>query len=218
MSKILKRLFSPIVFLNLGGMALVIGGLLVGLWFWMEYFTHHGEGVDVPNVKTMMYSDACYTLSDLGLIAVVLDSAYNKDLPAGCVLEQTPGSGSRVKEGREIYLTINNRFVPTLPVPDIADNCSLREAEAKLKALGFKLGPTEYVPGDRDWVLDLKARGVSVSRGDRVPIDVPIVLVVGNNEVEFGEEAPVYDSWTDTKEDQTDPSDASSKEEDPLFP
>lgn len=196
-----KRILLVLLY-NLLAALLLLGVLFVGLKFWMGSFTHHGEGVDVPDVRNMMFSDASYTLGELRLVPVVVDSAYNKELPAGCILEQTPGVGCRVKEGREIYLTVNNKQVPTLPVPDLADNSSLREAEAKLRALGFKLGPTEYVPGDRDWVMAVKSQGVEVQAGDRVPIDVPIVLVVGNNSSEAGtDDSYEYDSWGSEKED-----------------
>ena len=65
-------------------------------------------------------------------------------------------------------------------MPDIADNSSLREAQAKLKAMGFKLGPVEYIPGDKDWVYAVKCRGRFVYSGEQVPTDVPLILQVGN--------------------------------------
>lgn len=169
------------LFWNLCAMALVGAAVLIGAWFWMAGFTHHGKSVTVPNVKHMMFSDASYTLGELELVPVVQDSAYDKTLPVGCVLDQLPAPGARVKSERQIFLTINQSAAPSVPLPDIADNCSLREAEARIKALGLKLGATEFVPGDRDWVLAVKCRGVEVHTGDRIPIDVPVVLVVGNN-------------------------------------
>lgn len=192
-----KKLISPIIYWNIIAMAVVTTILVTALWQWMKYYSHHGEGVDVPNVKGMMLSDAQYALGKADLVTVVTDSSYNRSLPAGTVLEQTPGNGSRVKAGREIYLTVNAQNVPTLPIPDIADNCSLREAEAKLKALGFKLGPVEYVEGDKDWVLAVKSRGKTIYAGERVEIDVPIVLVVGNNEMEMGDNDDNYEIWSD---------------------
>lgn len=158
--------------------------LAVAAWFAMAIYTRHGESVNVPNVTNMIFDDARYALENAGLKAVVVDSSYNRNLPAGSVLDQIPASGNKVKEGREIYLTVNQGQTPTLIIPDIADNSSFREAESSLKALGFKLGPIEYVEGDKDWVLAVKCRGQYVVAGDRVPIDAPIVLVVGNNEIE----------------------------------
>ena len=83
-------------------------------------------------------------------------------------------------------------------MPDIADNCSLREAEARLKALGFKLAPNEYIEGDKDWVLGVKCRGQNVAAGERVPIDAPVTLVVGNSEIDGSMDEDGFDSWSDS--------------------
>ena len=207
----LRKFWSPIVYWNL--IALFIATLLAmaGLWFWMDRFTHHGIEVEVPNVKGKLVADAEYELGLAKLTPVRTDSAYNRNLPPGTVLEQIPASGSHVKEGREIYLTINSTQTPTLTMPDIADNCSLREAEARLKALGFKLGPNEYTEGDKDWVLGVKCRGRNILAGERVPIDAPVTLVVGNSDVDGSMDEDGYDEWgdsdslgvtTDTEEDE----------------
>ncbi len=187
-----KKLFGPYVYWNLIAMVLVGIALCVGLWVWMIQYTMHGESVEVPQVKGMMISDAEYALDKLDLVTVVVDSAYVRSQPAGIVLDQRPTPGSKVKSGREIYLTINQKQTPTNTIPDIAGNCSRREAEARLRALGFKIGPLEFVPGDPDWVIALKVNGREVYAGERVPNDVPVVLVVGNTEIgadedEFGD-------------------------------
>lgn len=192
-----KKLFSPVIWVNLLLMGLVSVGLVIGLWYFLEDYTHHGESVEVPNVKGMPFHDAEYALKRAGLVAVVTDSSYNRTLPAGTILEQLPVNGKQVKSGREIHLTINTTKTPTLTVPDIADNCSLREAEAKLKAQGFKLGPVEYVPGDKDWVLGVKCRGRHVVAGEQIPIDAPLVLVVGNSAVDE-EEGLSEEEWSDS--------------------
>jgi beta-lactam-binding protein with PASTA domain len=167
----------------------------------MKDYSHHGESVEVPQIKGMLLPDAEYELEKQGLVMVISDSSYNRNLPAGTVLELTPDAGSKVKTGRNIYLTINTRNVPTLPIPDIADNCSLREAEARLKSLGFKLGTIEYAPGDKDWVLSVKCKGRYVVAGDRVEIDCPITLVVGNNSDGIGDDFE-DDEWDDLSDDE----------------
>ena len=78
-------------------------------------------------------------------------------------------------------------LVPTMAIPDIADNSSLREAQARLKAMGFKLGPVQYVAGDKDWVYGVKCQGRNVYAGDRVPVDALLVLQVGNSAGDYDE-------------------------------
>lgn len=183
-----NKLLSPYVRWNLIAMVLFVVILFVVLWVWMDRYTMHGESVEVPEVKGMMINDAEYALDDVELVAVVVDSAYVRTQPAGIVLEQRPAPGSRVKSGREIYLTINQKQTPMNTIPDIAGNCSRREAEARLRALGFKIGPIELVPGDPDWVIALKVNGREVYAGERVPSDAPVVLVVGSSELNTDDE------------------------------
>lgn len=175
-----KKLFSAYLWGNLLAMAAVAVLVLFLLWKGLALYTNHGETVDVPSLVGMQESDALYTLERLGLRGVVADSAFNKRKPTGCILDQLPAAGAKVKAGREIRLTINSAQTPTLPLPDVADNSSLREAQARLTAMGFKLGPVEYIPGDKDWVYGVKSRGRNVYSGERVPLDVPLILQVGN--------------------------------------
>ena len=176
-----QKLFSPLVWGNLLAMLLVVIAAIIGVWYFLSAYTHHGESIEVPNIVGHQESDARYRLEKIGLKAMVVDSAFNKQQPAGCVLDQLPAAGRRVKYGREIYLTINSGNTPTLALPDIAENSSLREAEARLTAMGFKLGPVEYVSGDLNWVYGVKSRGRNVYAGERVPLDIPLVLQVGKD-------------------------------------
>ena len=104
-------------------------------------------------------------------------------MPSGIILTQTPAAGSRVKEGRTVYLTITTNDVPLVKIPDLIDNSSLRQAEAKLKAIGFKLTEPEYVSGEQDWVYGIKYRGRSLRAGDKVPYEALLTLSVGNTAI-----------------------------------
>lgn len=169
---------------NLAAMFIVLIIVFIAVWKGLDIYTHHGESIVVPDVKGKTESDARYMLTQVGLEAVVVDSAYNKQMPAGSIVDQTPRAGCEVKGGREVYLVVNAANSPMLVLPDIADNSSLREAQAKLRALGFRLGPVEYVAGDKDWVYGVKCRGRNVYAGERVPVDVPLILQVGNTSYE----------------------------------
>ena len=114
---------------------------------------------------------------------MISDSGYNKKYPADYILAQTPGYGTRVKEGHTVYVTVNSPSSPTFAIPDLVDNSSLREAEAKLMAIGFRLLPAQRVSGERDWVYGIICRGRRVSNGDRISIEYPLTLMVGNGSV-----------------------------------
>jgi len=193
-----KKLLSPIIWGNLLVMALAVVALSIGLWVGLDKYTHHGEEIMVPDVEGKLIGDAEYTLEMLDLVAVVVDSTYNRQLPSGAVMLQQPKGGSKVKSGREIYLTINSRESPTVGLPDIADNCSMRDAQSKLQAMGFQLADPEYIPGEREWVYGIKCQGRQLASGDRVSIETPLTLLIGNGqygsdeEINYTEPEPEY--------------------------
>ena len=134
---------------NLLAMAVVAAALCFGVKYGLDVYTHHGEEIPVPNVRGMGFNEARALIESNGLRVAVADTGYNKRMPADCVLLQTPIGGARVKSGRMVYLTVNSESTPTLTIPDIADNSSVREAEARLKAMGFRLTPPEEVTGEK---------------------------------------------------------------------
>jgi beta-lactam-binding protein with PASTA domain len=175
-----NKLFSRYLMYHLLAMAVVVVLLCVGVKFGLDLYTHHGEGIPVPDVKGLSFDKASQKLTDLGLAIVVSDSGYNKQMPADAVLAQTPGRGQRVKQGHIVYVTVNSPSSPTFAIPDVVDNSSYREAEAKLVAIGFKLEPPQQVEGEKDWVYGILCRGRRVSTGDRISIDTPLTLLIGN--------------------------------------
>ncbi|MBR1410473.1 MAG: PASTA domain-containing protein [Prevotella sp.] len=178
---------------NLIAMMLVVFALLVGVNYSLDWYTHHGEGVRLPNIEGMKISKARALLEEKGLVVVITDSGYNKRLPADCVLTQSPGSGLLVKQGHVIYVTINSSTSPSVAIPDVVDNCSYREAEAKLISLGFKVLPPQYVTGEKDWVYGVTCNGRRVSAGERVSIEQPLTLQVGSGQYGVDEEIGFVD-------------------------
>ena len=176
-----KKIFSPVVWTNLCGMLLFIVLTITGAWYFTITYTRHGETISVPDVTRTHHTNARTILQEHELEAVVTDSGYNRNLPVGTVLMQIPQAGTEVKSGRKVHLTINSSSGPTLTIPYIADNCDVYEAEIRLRTMGFKIGPKEYVKGDKDWVIGVKCRGRIVNTGEKVPAEAPIVLMVGNN-------------------------------------
>ena len=165
---------------NLLAMALVIVALCLGVKYGLEWYTHHGEGIKVPKIEGMSFTNARTLILEDGLNIMVADSGYNKKLPANCVLAQNPGPGTLVKSGHTVYVTVNSPSSPTFPIPDLVDNSSYREAEAKLGAMGFRLLPPKLVPGEKDWVYGILCRGRRVTAGDMISIETPLTLMIGS--------------------------------------
>jgi len=188
-----KKIFNRFLVLNLIAMAVVVILLCVGVHYGLDIYTHHGQGIVVPELKGMSFEKAYRLLEENKLTIVVSDSGYNKQLPADCILAQTPGYGQKVKEGHVVYVTVNSPSSPTFAIPDIVDNSSVREAEARLMAMGFQLTPTQLVDGEKDWVYGILCRGRRVSNGDRIPIDYPLTLMVGKGTIDDSEDVEYID-------------------------
>jgi beta-lactam-binding protein with PASTA domain len=182
---------SKFLIWNLIAMALVIILLVVGVNYGLDWYTHHGESIRVPNIEGMRIANAREMMDELGLEIVVTDSGYNKRLPADCVLSQNPGAGLTVKSGHIIYVTINSSNSPSVAIPDVVDNSSYREAEAKLISLGFKVLPPQYVTGEKDWVYGVLCNGRRVTVGERVSIEQPLTLQIGSGQYGADEELNV---------------------------
>lgn len=184
MSAFIKKIFSPLVMLNCLGMILVVVLFFFGTLAFIDFYTLHGEEVEVPKLTGVSEQIAYSKLKALGLKAEVRDTGYVHKAAPFEVLEQSIKPGTKIKSGRTIYLTINSNGSKRIELPDLADNCSRREAEDKLKTLGFKLGATEFIIGDPDWVYEVKVNGKTVKAGTRISVDLPITLVVGKGGLE----------------------------------
>ena len=180
----LGKVFDRYVVMHLSAMLIVIILLCVGVGFGLDIYTHHGDDIVVPKLNGMDVDKAERQLNQLGLTLEVSDSGYNKSLPADCILLQTPGEGQKVKQGHVVYVTVNSPSSPSFALPDLVDNSSVREAEAKLTAMGFRLNPHKMVDGEKDWVYGILCRSRHVSNGDRVSIDNPLTLIVGKGTIE----------------------------------
>ncbi|MBF1567989.1 MAG: PASTA domain-containing protein [Prevotella shahii] len=174
------KLTSKYIWLNLLAMAIVLVLLVVGAKFGIDMYTHHGEAILIPDIRHKSYADAKQILANEGLLIEVTDTGYVRTLPADCILEQSPQPGDKVKSGHVIYVIVNSGNTPTITLPDIIDNSSVREAIAKLTAMGFKVGPPQYIVGEREWVYGATVNGRHVSAGERIPVGAEVVLQVGN--------------------------------------
>lgn len=180
-----KEFFSfksnKMFWLNIIGMVVFIFIAVYLTMTWLDSYTMHGKSISVPDLSRMSLSESGEILQRNELKYVVTDSSYMKGVPPQTVIQQTPAAGKKVKEGRTIYLTISSKKIPLQKIPDVIDNSSLREAEARLVAAGFRVGETEYVDNAaKDWVLGLKFNGRELERIESIPEGSTVVIVAGN--------------------------------------
>ena len=169
--------------LNLIAMPIVVIAVIFGVLHWLDVYTHHGESIIVPNANGLPWKEVANDFNKKNLKVEIVDSNYVKGVAPGAVLEQRPAAGAKVKKGRTIYLTINTGEMPKVTIPDIIDNSSFRQAEARLRALGFKLTEPEYIEGEKDWIYGVKYNGKELTSGEKVPREAVLTLCVGDDEL-----------------------------------
>jgi hypothetical protein len=160
---------------------LAIGSVILVVliaFFSLGFYTNHGSGIPVPQLKGMSVERAISLLKDQGF-RYEIDSVY-KDQPPGTIVEQDPDAGTSVKENRVIYLTMVSRLAPNVSLPAI-EQIPYISAVATLASYGLKVGDTTYRPDiARDMVLEVKFSGQPITKGTKIPKGSKLDLVLGD--------------------------------------
>ncbi len=166
--------------------------LILLVWLvlcWLNVYTQHGKAVTVPDVKGLKVEEAAKFLDKNTLRYEVIDSAFIKNAAPGSIVEMSPKAGTRVKESRIVYLTVNAFSTQMFTIPEVRD-LSQRQATSMLSAIGFENVNVQSVPGQyRDLVVGLKYSGREVKTGEKLPANSRLTLEVSSGQVPALEEA-----------------------------
>jgi Uncharacterized protein conserved in bacteria len=176
---LMKLMKNPFV-INILLIFAVLFIVIIGSLKWLDVYTMHNEAVIVPDVKGLTVDDAEAFFKDKKLNYNVVDTVYSNNVAPGAIVELIPNAGSKVKEGRIIFITINAFTTQTGIIPEVKD-LSLRQAYALLRARGFTSVEVTYVSGAyKDLAIGVEHVGKSFKNGDRVPLSSSLILKVGN--------------------------------------
>ena len=179
-----KLIKNPFV-INLLLVIVVSCGVVYGVLAWLDSYTRHNQAVVVPDVKGMKLEDAAEFFGNNKLRYNVIDSVFSKDVKPGAIVELGPMAGSKVKEGRIVFVTVNALTSQMATIPEVED-LSFRQAYAILRARGFEKIEIEYVPGDfKDLALGVELHGRVLQKGEHVPLTAPLVLKVSSGDAEM---------------------------------
>ena len=154
--------------------------LLVIASFGFNWFTNHNQYQIVPDLKGMNVEEAATKLQRSNLILEISDSIFEASTSPGSVITQTPKAGSKIKNNRTIYVTIRSFSTQQVEIPSIVD-LSLRQGMSMLEAAGFKNIAVEKIPSEfSDLIYDLKMNGLSLSPGDKVPVNAKLTIIAGD--------------------------------------
>lgn len=167
---------------NFLAMILLVIGVLVGVLFWLDYYTRHGEAEVVPDVRGVTVDVATTILAGKGMQGMVIDSVFRPTAAPGVVLEQNPIAGGLVKDGRRIYLIMNAKMAQMVSFPDVQD-MSLRQAKVQIESAEFVIKEIVFEPSEyKDLVLAVTFKGDSVKATQKLPYRSEVVLHVGEGE------------------------------------
>lgn len=147
----------------------------------LNIYTRHNKAVVIPDVKGLHLSEAAPFFETNGLRYNVVDSIFSKEVAPGTIVDVYPVSGSKVKEGRIIAITLNAMDVEKANIPDVSD-MSFRQAHASLQARGFTSIEIKYIPGAyRDLAINVELKdGRILKPGESVPLSSVLVLKVSD--------------------------------------
>lgn len=162
--------------------AVLVVAVLLGILSWsLSSYTRHGQKISVPDLRGESIDKAAETLEALNLTLVVMDSAYNVEKKLNSILEQNPKPGSKVKEGRKVYLVVNASKVPSVEVPDLAGKSSMKYAKLQLQSVGLVAGNVIYRPDPHlNAVIGLEVAGKPVGKGSKLPKGTTVDIVLGD--------------------------------------
>lgn len=178
---LLKLIKSPIVVNLLLAIILTIA-IIIGTLQWLDHYTLHNEAVVVPDVKGLTLDEADEFFKNSKLRYNVVDSVFSKDVAPGAIVELVPVAGSKVKENRIVFVTINAQTSQMGKIPEIQD-LSFRQAYALLRSIGFSSVEIEYVAGEyKDLAVAVELNQRPLSKGEYVPLKAPLTLKISSGD------------------------------------
>ncbi len=145
----------------------------------LHWFTKHGQEQTIPNLRGKDMQTAVAMLKKMNF-EVNVDSTYEPAEKPLMVLKQVPDTGSIVKQGRTVFLTVNMLTPPAIPMPNLV-NLSLRSAEMLLRNNKLLVGDTIYKPDLASGaVLEQRFNKRPIKPGEMIVQGSKISLVIGN--------------------------------------
>lgn len=183
-------LISKSFFKQVGLIAIVGIVLLFAIIKALDVYTHHGEFIIVPSLENND-ADSLVVLSSIEHLQYsIVDSIYSDNRMPGTVVSHNPKEGSKVKQGRKVYLSIVAKTPEMVIMPNLLD-LSIRRAvdvvqhsHLKVKNIVFEDDiALNAVIGQRIDTLEIPYDSLLASGSQ-------ITLVAGNGYKRFGAVLP----------------------------
>ncbi len=176
----LKNFLASKIFLKHLGIALTIFfALIMILLISLNLYTRHGQARPVPNFYGLTLDQTAKLARKSKVRYQVIDSVYTSLVPGGCVAEQNPKAGFKVKKWRNIVLTINAHNPEIVAMPNLVD-LPIRQAVALISSSGLQMGELRYRSDlSINVVIEQLYSGKKIAGGDSLQKGSVIDLVLG---------------------------------------
>jgi beta-lactam-binding protein with PASTA domain len=172
-------IFSKTFLKNLGLAAVIVVGFIMALLIWLNFYTRHGQSRPVPDFMGLSMDQTVRLAKKSKVRFQIIDSVYTSEVPRGCIAEQNPKAGFKVKKWRNIMLTINAFNPEMVAMPNLV-NLPKRQAIALIESSGLEMGTPRYIPDiSIDVVIKQLFNGREIQEGDSIQKGSVIDLVLG---------------------------------------
>jgi beta-lactam-binding protein with PASTA domain len=180
MKKIWDYISAKPILKNIIYMFLLSLALIWITMFILRLYTQHGKTISVPDFSGVSLNKLGEFAESNRLRYIIIDSIYDSKKPRGSVASQEPVPGSKVKEGRTIYLTVIANMPEQVIIPNLID-LSLRQAVSILETYGLKPGRIEFRHSEfKNAVLEQRYKGRATKTDQAVKLGSAIDLVLGD--------------------------------------
>jgi len=149
---------------------IIISPLLVG--YLLVFYVFPAPEVAVPDVTWHSSTEAFSILRESGLKPRISNRTFDKDMPAGRVMEQQPKKGKHVKYGRIVNLTVSTGQ-RKVPVPSLVGR-PISQVDTLLSDAGLNMGATMEVETEQFQtgiiISQLPSAEVEVDAGSRIDL------------------------------------------------
>jgi len=136
-------------------------------------FTFMPANVRTPGVVGRTYQQASDDLKKAGL-KVERSEAFSTTVPKDAIISQSIKPGTKLKKGQSVKVVVS-AGIEQVKLPNVA-NCTLEEAEAKLRSLGLEVSVGEekyYYSVPKDCVISQSVLpGTMVDKGSEISLTI----------------------------------------------
>lgn len=160
------------LFIIIASIIVLLAGI-VGFGFMNGWFGGKSGEVTVPSFEGMTLSEAMKKAEEVGLSIEEGEQVYSPDQEKGYITAQTPSSGSKVSEGKVVYVNVSLGKKDGV-VPNLIDK-DYKDVKKYLEDLGFELGVVVKVTStkpENTIISQSIEAGKSAERGTAIDVEI----------------------------------------------